>query len=52
MGQDVKRLFDKIEIIGEIDDPLSRQYNTKVYLCQSPNRSFNQFWAETLDRLD
>ncbi len=52
MGLDVKQLFDKIEIIGKIDDPLSRQYNTKVYLCQSPNRSFNQFWAETLDRLD
>ena len=52
MGRDVKQLFDKIEIVGSIDDPLSRQYNTTVYLCQLPNRSFNQFWSQTLKKLD
>lgn len=52
MGNDVKNLFDDIIVIGKIEDPLSRQYGTTIYLCQSPNRSFNQFWKETLENLD
>ncbi|WP_235296484.1 glycosyltransferase family 39 protein [Portibacter marinus] len=51
LGSDVAQLFKEIEMIGEVTDPLSRQYGIKVYLCQNPRRSFNEFWTETLLRV-
>jgi len=48
MGNRVKALFDDIQVIGRVDDPLSRQLGVTTYLCQKPNRSFNEFWQETL----
>jgi len=46
MGEDVKELFSEIRVIGTITNELSRQYQTKIYLCQKPIRSFNEFWNE------
>ena len=51
LGSDVEALFEEIQIIGTIEDPNSRQLGVTVYLCQKPNRSFNEFWQETLDRV-
>jgi hypothetical protein len=52
LGSDVEALFEKIKIVGSIDDPLSRQYGVTIYLCQEPRRSFNTFWSEVLERID
>ena len=46
LGSNVEALFDDIRLIGKVEDPLSRQFGVSIYLCQSPNRSFNEFWAE------
>lgn len=46
LGSNVEALFDDFKIIGSVTDTLSRQYGVTVYLCQKPNRSFNEFWAE------
>lgn len=46
LGSNVEALFDDIKVIGSVTDTLSRQYGVTVYLCQKPNRSFNEFWAE------
>ena len=46
LGSNVEALFDDIKIIGRVEDSLSRQFGVTVYLCQKPNRSFNEFWAE------
>jgi 4-amino-4-deoxy-L-arabinose transferase-like glycosyltransferase len=51
LGGDIQKLFNKITLVGMISDPDSREYGTKVYLCENPNRSFNEFWRERLERL-
>jgi hypothetical protein len=51
LGSDVEELFADIKLIGQVDDPLSRQYGVQVYLCNEPRRSFNAFWQETLERV-
>lgn len=51
LGSDVEALFQDITIIGRIDDPYSRQNGVTVYLCQKPDRSFNEFWKETIDNI-
>lgn len=45
-GDDIKTLFSKITLVGSISNPHAREYGTAVYLCEDPNRSFNEFWAE------
>lgn len=50
-GDDVKNLFADIQKIGQIDNPLAREYGVGVYLCQNPRSSFNQFWEETVKKI-
>jgi Dolichyl-phosphate-mannose-protein mannosyltransferase len=50
-GKDVQTLFDKITLIGKISNPNAREYGTGVYLCEYPNRSFNEFWTNRLKKL-
>jgi hypothetical protein len=45
-GEDVKKLFSKITLIGRISDPDAREYGTGVFLCEEPVTSFNAFWKE------
>jgi hypothetical protein len=45
-GDDVKALFSKITRVGSITNPHAREYGTAVFLCEDPNRSFNEVWAE------
>lgn len=51
LGSDVEALFEDIQIIGKVNDPFSRQNGVTVYLCQKPNRSFNEFWKETIEHV-
>ena len=48
LGNDIQKLFNKITLVGMISNPDSREYGTKVYLCEDPNSSFNEFWTNRL----
>ena len=50
-GEDIQRLFNRVTLVGSISNPDSREYGTKVYLCEDPKSSFNEFWSSRLDRL-
>lgn len=45
-GDDVKGLFGEIVLVGRIENPYSREYGSRVYLCSKPVASFNRFWEE------
>lgn len=51
-GQDVKDLFTDIQKIGQIDNPLAREYGVGVYLCRNPRSSFNRFWEEVVKKIN
>ena len=51
LGEDIQELFQDIKIIGQVSNPNAREYGTTVYLCNSPNYSFNLFWNSVLDRV-
>ncbi len=40
LGDDMPGFFRKIEKIGELNMPLSRQHGDQVYLCQGPSPAF------------
>ena len=48
LGEDVQKLFNRIDLIGRISNPDAREYGTAVYLCESPKISFNKFWTNRL----
>jgi hypothetical protein len=52
LGDDISRLFSKIDSIGAISDPDAREYGTTVWLCESPVMSFNEFWTSRLEQLN
>jgi hypothetical protein len=47
-GADVENLFADIRKIGEITNPLAREYGTGVYLCRQPRTDFPQFWVKRM----
>lgn len=51
MGEDIKTLFGKITEVGGITNRDAREYGTKVYLCENPKTSFNEFWASRIKDL-
>lgn len=51
IGDDVKSLFGKIEIIGSISNPDAREYGTTVYLCRYPVSEFNEFWNSRIKQI-
>jgi hypothetical protein len=51
LGEDIQNLFRKITLVGRISNSDAREYGTAVYLCESPNVSFNQFWTGRLKLL-
>jgi hypothetical protein len=51
LGEDIKLLFDDIQEVGRIKNPLARESGVQVYLCKKPNKSFNQFWAERIKEI-
>jgi hypothetical protein len=52
LGKDVARMFGKITLVGQISDPNARELGAKVYLCQEPVSSFNEFWKRRLQQLN
>ena len=44
-------LFQDIQEVGHITNPLAREYGIRVYLCQKPRASFNQFWKLRVQNL-
>jgi hypothetical protein len=50
LGGDVQCLFEKVTLVGSISNPDSREFGTKVYLCEDPRSSFNEFWSKRLER--
>ncbi|MFH0841439.1 MAG: glycosyltransferase family 39 protein [Bacteroidota bacterium] len=51
LGEDIDELFSKITRVGSISNPDAREYGTTVYLCEDPERSFNEFWIERTTHL-
>jgi hypothetical protein len=51
LGEDVQAAFSDIKIAGSISNKDAREYNTKVYLCTAPVRSFNLLWQDALQRV-
>ncbi|MEI8113146.1 MAG: glycosyltransferase family 39 protein [Bacteroidia bacterium] len=51
-GDDIKALFADIQKIGQINNPLAREYGIGVFLCKKPRSSFNQFWESRLKSLE
>lgn len=49
IGDDVKGVFQEIEIVGQISNPNAREYGTTVYLCTQPKSSFSEFWSLVLE---
>ena len=45
-GNDIGKLFENIQVIGSVSNPLAREFGTKVYLCTKPKSSFNQLHHE------
>ncbi len=52
LGEDVQKLFADIQLVGQISDPLAREYGTQVYLCRDPRSNFSQFWFERVAGLE
>jgi hypothetical protein len=51
LGEDVRRLFPDIRLIGKISNPLAREYGTSVYLGTKPVTSFNAFWEKRVQEV-
>lgn len=49
LGEDVAMLFTDVQLIGEIDQPLSRQRGNQVYLCRKPRSGFSAFWQSRVE---
>lgn len=46
LGEDVAAFFEKITLIGRIDNPISRQFGESIYLCEQPKGDFSEAWKE------
>jgi len=51
LGDDIHDLFTDCTQVGQIENPLSREYGTQVWLCTNPRNSFNAFWKEKLSQI-
>ncbi|MCB0664555.1 MAG: glycosyltransferase family 39 protein [Saprospiraceae bacterium] len=40
LGDDMPGFFEKLEKVYEVDQPLSRQHGTLIYLCENPTPAF------------
>jgi len=45
---DIPRLFNQYTVIGEINDPYSRENGLKVFLCQNPTPLLNDFFKKRI----
>jgi hypothetical protein len=50
LGKDIEALFQDIQEVGRITNPLAREFGTRVYLCRKPLSSFNKFWESRISK--
>jgi len=50
LGSDVESLFQDIQEVGRVSNPLAREFGTRVYLCRKPLYSFNKFWESRISK--
>jgi hypothetical protein len=46
LGDDIHNLFADCREIGQIQNPLAREFGTGIWLCTNPHSSFNAFWRQ------
>jgi hypothetical protein len=51
LGDDVSNLFADCRKIGQIQNPLAREFGTGVWLCTKPYSSFNEFWRQRVQHV-
>jgi hypothetical protein len=51
LGDDISKLFADCRLIGQIQNPLAREFGTGVWLCTKPNSSFNEFWRQRVPQV-
>lgn len=50
LGKDIEALFQDIQEVGRVSNPLAREFGTRVYLCRKPLYSFNKFWESRISK--
>ena len=50
LGKDVESLFQDIQEVGRITNPLAIEFCTRVYLCRKPLSSFNKFCESRISK--
>lgn len=51
LGEDVASFFGQVDSIGQVTNPLAREFGTRVYLCTKPTASIQDLWQSALDRV-
>ena len=51
LGEDVEAFFGQVDSIGQITNPLAREFGTTVYLCREPSAPLQKLWQSALDRV-
>jgi len=46
--KDTKAFFQEMIEIGQVENPLAIEYNTRVYLFKKPKSNFNEFWKSQI----
>ncbi|MBL7825675.1 MAG: glycosyltransferase family 39 protein [Saprospiraceae bacterium] len=49
LGDDMAGFFEKIELFGEVNMPLSRQHGNQVYVCKNPTPAFFERMNKAID---
>jgi hypothetical protein len=52
LGEDVRRLFGKIQVVGVVTDPLARESGTTIWICSDPLQNFNDFWSKAVSTVE
>ena len=51
LGEDINKLFADCRLVGQIQNPLAREYGVGVWLCTKPRSSFNEFWRQRVTQI-
>jgi hypothetical protein len=51
IGADVSNLFTECHEIGNIQNPLAREFGTEVWLCTNPRSSINVMWRHRVAQI-
>lgn len=51
LGEDVANFFGQVDSVGQITNPLAREFGTRVYVCSKPTAPLQELWQSALDRV-